>query len=82
MLDVMEGGPKLRKWYGQDSSVGAPGAERPDPPPGGGDADLDLRMTERARRGRVSVATRGADAFGAGEAREQSGTRRPAPSRF
>ena len=31
----MEGGPKLRKWYGQDSSVGAPGAERPDPPPGG-----------------------------------------------
>ena len=35
MLDVMEGGPKLRKWYGQDSSVGAPGAERPDPPPGG-----------------------------------------------
>ena len=28
----MEGGPKLRKWYGQDSSVGAPGAERPDPP--------------------------------------------------
>ena len=39
MLDVMEGGPKLRKWYGQDSSVGAPGAERPDPPPGGGDAD-------------------------------------------
>ena len=47
-----------------------------------GDADLDLRMTERARRGRVSVATRGADAFGAGEAREQSGTRRPAPSRF
>ena len=39
MLDVMEGGPKLRKWYGQDSSVGAPGTERPDPPPGGGDAD-------------------------------------------
>lgn len=33
MLDVMEGGPKLRKWYGQDSSVGAPDAERPDPPP-------------------------------------------------
>ena len=30
MLDVMEGGPKLRKWYGQDSSVGAPGAERDD----------------------------------------------------
>lgn len=28
MLDVMEGGPKLRKWYGQDSSVGAPGEER------------------------------------------------------
>ena len=22
MLDVMEGGPKLRKWYGEDSSVG------------------------------------------------------------
>lgn len=28
MLDVMEGGPKLRKWYGQDSSVGDPDAER------------------------------------------------------
>ena len=28
MLDVMEGGPKLRRWYGQDSSVGAPGVDR------------------------------------------------------
>ena len=25
MLDVMEGGPKLRKWYGEDSSVGKDG---------------------------------------------------------
>lgn len=30
MLDVMEGGPKLRKWYGQDSSVGDPKAEKPE----------------------------------------------------
>lgn len=51
MLDVMEGGPKLRKWYGQDSSVGAPGAERPDPPPGGGgDAKKDADDTPTPSR--------------------------------
>lgn len=53
MLDVMEGGPKLRKWYGQDSSVGAPGAERPDPPPGGGDAKRGADDTPEPSRQEV-----------------------------
>ena len=50
MLDVMEGGPKLRKWYGQDSSVGAPGAERPDPLPAVRVMSPTTRRHPRARR--------------------------------
>jgi hypothetical protein len=56
MLDVMEGGPKLRKWYGQDSSVGAPGAERPDPPPGG---DAKKTPTTRQRPRARTLSRRG-----------------------
>ena len=49
---------------------------------GGGDGHLDLGVTERAGEDASASGTRAADAFGAGEAREQSGARRPAPSRF
>jgi nucleoside-diphosphate-sugar epimerase len=45
MLDVMEGGPKLRRWYGSDSSVGdgtgASGDENGDETAAYGDADAD-----------------------------------------
>jgi hypothetical protein len=46
MLDVMEGGPKLRRWYGSDSSVGAPGEERVErKAPSSDVADADARAS-------------------------------------
>ena len=42
----MEGGPKLRRWYGSDSSVGAPGEERVErKAPSSDVADADARAS-------------------------------------
>ena len=56
MLDVMEGGPKLRKWYGQDSSVGAPDEERSVQPSDASRDDEDARKAPVPTRTEVETA--------------------------
>eukprot|EP00740_Mantoniella_antarctica_P004534 CAMPEP_0181364060 /NCGR_PEP_ID=MMETSP1106-20121128/9145_1 /TAXON_ID=81844 /ORGANISM="Mantoniella antarctica, Strain SL-175" /LENGTH=371 /DNA_ID=CAMNT_0023478669 /DNA_START=68 /DNA_END=1183 /DNA_ORIENTATION=- len=72
LLDVMEGGPKLRKWYGQDSSVGAPNVDKVEREPTeeaaakskgdeGGKVDTEEELLEWDKQPRRATLVAGAD---------------------